>query len=502
MIILVHNNKTIIKVIQNNVLLDLYTGFSIVKGIFKIAADYPNEIIYWIENKLFEQNNYTIIQNIKPFEIFSYTTSETLILRNEIGYVDFRSSFLNINKNVKYATWLLSSDVGVIYSKTLLIFKTTAKETKFDLFLVHLGKLALKCGVLPYSYPDLIPNKQSALEKKPCSKTDLFRFVKKNYTFKNYIFLFLAFIYYDRTFPIIEFLQNLFVKKYVEFHKEVSALFSFAKTSTIKNFNYDVVIPTLGRANHLYNFLQDLNNQTVVPVKVIIIEQNSDPSALTELNYLYNEKWKFLIEHKLVNQLGACNARNLAIDEIKSDWVFFADDDIRIEPLTIEKTVSFLINTRVECASLASFKKGEKINKDINSFFWNEFSSGCSVVKSHYVKQIYFDMRYEFGFGEDTDYGCKLRRAGCSIVYYNQVPVFHLKAPIGGFRTVIKKSWSDELIQPFPEPTITKCEIENFNNTQFSGFQLYSILNNVNVFKFKLRIKQFALSVKYANNIK
>lgn len=498
MVILVHDNNVIIKVIKNNILLSKYSGIPIVKGIFKIASDCPDDIIYWIEHELFEQKNYTIIQNIKPFEIFSYTTSETLILRNEIGYVDFRSSFLNINKNVKFATWLLSSDVGTIYCKTLLIFKTVAKENNFDLFLAHLGRLALKCGVLPYSYPDLIPNKQSSLEKKPCSKTDLFRFVKKNYTFKNYIFLFLAFIYYDRTFPFIAFLQNLFVKKYGEFHKEVSELFSFAKTTTIKNFSYDVVIPTLGRANHLYNFLQDLNIQTVVPVKVIIIEQNSEAFALTELDYLYNEKWNFLIEHKLINQLGACNARNLAIDEIKSDWVFFADDDIRIEPHTIEKTVSFLINTKVEGASLASFRKGEHVDKNLNPFFWNEFSSGCSIVHSKYVINNYFDMKYEFGFGEDTDYGCKLRQNGCSVLYYNQVPVFHLKAPIGGFRTLIEKNWSLETLLPFPEPTVIKCQLENFNNFQFCGFKLFYILKG---YKFKSQKKRFELSLKYANAI-
>lgn len=94
-------------------------------------------------------------------------------------------------------------------------------------------------------------------------------------------------------------------------------------------------------------------------------------------------------------------------------------------------------------------------------------------------------MKYEFGFGEDTDYGCKLWKKGCSIIYYNQVPVFHLKVPIGGFRTVIKSKLSHEIIQPFPEPTIVKCVIENFSSFQFDGFRLHYIIKG-----FKIRLQK------------
>ena len=78
------------------------------------------------------------------------------------------------------------------------------------------------------------------------------------------------------------------------------------------------------------------------------------------------------------------------------------------------------------------------------------------------------------------------------------MPVFHLKAPIGGFRTLIEKNWSLETLLPFPEPTVIKCQLENFNNFQFCGFKLFYILKG---YKFKSQKKRFELSLKYANAI-
>ena len=499
MITLIHNSNIIVDVRFNDCSLKRYIGRPIVEGLFEVAKDYVNEIIYWIHEDLSKNSCSLFVDTIEPFEIFSYDTSDKLFMKNEIGYVDSRSPLLNINDDVKYATWLLSSDVGMIYSKTLLIFSNLSEELNFNLFLCNLGKVSSKSGIFTYSHPKLITNNRFKFSKKQCSTNELFYFVKKNYTFKMYIFLFIAFVYYKKEFQIFSFLRNIFKKKNVEHQREVSELFSFTNVLENESKRYDVIIPTLGRPKYLYDFLTDLNSQSILPQSVIIIEQNSEEGAVSQLEYLVTEKWNFNVKHKFVNQLGACNARNLAIDMITSDWVFFADDDIRIENFTVENTISFLIKTKINGASLASFKKGESIDKTRNPFFWNEFSSGCSIVKSEYVLNNYFDMRYEFGFGEDTAYGCNLRQKGCSIIYYNKVTVFHLKAPVGGFRTKIEKSWSDEWIQPFPEPTITKCIMENYNYFQFCGFKLFYLLKGFNYVDIK---KKLDLSIKYAIAIK
>jgi hypothetical protein len=42
---------------------------------------------------------------------------------------------------------------------------------------------------------------------------------------------------------------------------------------------------------------------------------------------LINQTWPFNIRHKFTHQTGACNARNLALSHVESEWVFFNDDD-------------------------------------------------------------------------------------------------------------------------------------------------------------------------------
>ena len=66
-------------------------------------------------------------------------------------------------------------------------------------------------------------------------------------------------------------------------------------------------------------------------INVIIVEQNPKHNSESELDFFTTETWPFAIKHTFTHQAGACNARNIALTQITSEWVFFADDDIRIE---------------------------------------------------------------------------------------------------------------------------------------------------------------------------
>ena len=49
-----------------------------------------------------------------------------------------------------------------------------------------------------------------------------------------------------------------------------------------------------------------------------------------------------MIIHHYIHEFGACNARNIGLKEVKSNWLFFADDDISIKSDFIEKGLSEL----------------------------------------------------------------------------------------------------------------------------------------------------------------
>jgi hypothetical protein len=65
-----------------------------------------------------------------------------------------------------------------------------------------------------------------------------------------------------------------------------------------------------------------LAKQTHFAFKRIIVEQNPDKESVSELDYLKNQTWPFIIKHSFTHQAGACNARNLALNQLESEWVF------------------------------------------------------------------------------------------------------------------------------------------------------------------------------------
>lgn len=497
MIKIVHNLNLVQKVYIKNTLVQNYENCNIIDCLFNIAKKHENQFIVWVHQNLLKYINIEEIEKNEIYEIQSFSNTNFNFINDKIGYIDQRSCFLNFPKNIKYATWQLSTDIGVINSKTLLNFSELKKVKYFDNFLVHLGKVALTSGLFVYSNPNLLQNCKIQISKRQCNNFELFLFAKKNYTSKMYFYLFISFLIFEYKLLIIPFLYNSLKNKNLNYSNKIQKLFVKNEINTIQNETIDVVIPTLGRANFLYNVLIDLNNQTKIPTNVIIIEQDDCEIPKSELDFINQNNWKFNINHKLINQLGACNARNLALKEINSDWIFLADDDIRIPNNTIEKTINYLINYKLNAASIACYTENLKNKLGNYPFIWSEFSSGCSIIKKEYLKTVFFNMDYEFGYCEDTDFGFQLRNKGCLIVYYNLVELLHLKAPIGGFRKKIIRNWDQDKIKPKPLPSEMKFLIENYNKYQFKGFKLIYILKNTKTKNPFLAFKQFKISQKY-----
>ena len=179
--------------------------------------------------------------------------------------------------------------------------------------------------------PKLLVNTNFSPRAFKPSRYELFKFIKTHYKNRwTYLTLFNC-LAYEKRLLVFPFLKSIFTSR-----KTGKPDFEHLKISTNKNSNasrssIDVIIPTIGRKQYLYDVLKDLTNQTLLPKNVIIIEQNADIGSKSELDYLQTKSWPFQIKHAFINKIGACNARNMALQQIESDWVFMADDDIRFE---------------------------------------------------------------------------------------------------------------------------------------------------------------------------
>jgi len=321
--------------------------------------------------------------------------------------------------------------------------------------------------------------------------------------------LFLDVFLFERNVLIGPLIQSFFFKNSY-YHKLIQFEDANAEKYDLKNESIDVIIPTIGRKKCLYDVICDLRNQTHLPNNVIIVEQNPVEGSTSDLDFISNQKWPFVIKHSFTHKTGACIARNFALRQVDSAWVFMADDDIRIAFDFIEKGFRVATSFGIEALTFECYEVNyQKNNKLKHTIQWCSFGSGCSFVKIKGNEIVRYNKAFEFGYGEDTDYGLQLRNKGIDIVFAPIPELLHLKAAIGGFRTKSKLQWQEDSIQPKPSPTVLLCKLLYQTKEQVLGyktalfFKFYKHQNIKNPFRyFKIFKKQWQQSVYWANKLK
>ena len=512
MLILVHNKDTVTSVLDEALqsVSRFQLGESVPQTLKLIAEQSRNTLVVWCHEAILEHLNVNALSAVFHHQrIFAtYNPTNQNYLPEQIGYVE-RSFYLKINKVVTFPTWLMSSLVGGINTEVLLNLtgRINYKEN-FNYFLVSLAKRAMVEGLFCYSEPKLLKTQSNInVEIQKASKYELFKFVKQHYKWVWTLFLAWCYAIYERKASVFSVIRSLFYKQLKsDFDLESITIQSTKKQIAEKTI--DVIIPTIGRKNFLHDVLKDLAKQTHLPNNVIIVEQNPQPKSVSELDYLLNESWPFKIKHTFTNKPGVCNARNIALLEVESEWTFLADDDIRFKSTFFEESFKELNKSGLAVLNYLCLQPNQK-----QTYFKQHqttvFGSGSSVVKSEALKDIKFNMAYEFGFGEDSDFGMQLRFKGEDVVFIPNLKITHLKAPFGGYRTKIKQRWEDEAIQPKPSPTIQLLYQTYFTKRQLQGYKLLLFLKQFKAYGYKKPItfknqfaKQWNQSVLWSNTLK
>jgi GT2 family glycosyltransferase len=470
---------------------------TLITQFYAVAELYANETLVWYHKDFKNNIDRTYIKNnFKPYMMWSY--GSVSFLGAAIGYIE-DSPYLKVNYKVKYPTWLMTSSCGVIASSQFIKFKGTVSDTSIDFALNSIAKLGMPLGLWCYSVPGILLSKVSIASEK-ADIYNVFKFTALHYK-KSWIYLlFLNLLLYQGRFTIIPMFYALMINR-----RNCHAL-EIIDPQDVKNnkmdATLDVIIPTIGRKIYLYDFLQDLKSQSHLPKTVIIIEQNPDENSSSDLDYLVTETWPFQIKHIFTHTTGACNARNLAFDHVTSNFIFLADDDIRIEDhRLIEKTLCLFGKRDTNIVNFACLQIGE-VEKVSAVRQWSAFGSGCTIFLAELAEQTKFNLAFEKGYGEDVDYGMQLRNRGEDIIYASHLKLVHLKAPIGGFRSNLTVSNPKENLTPKPSATVMLFRMLYTTKYQLLGYKLvlcikyYKLQNLKNPFSYlSLFKKQWKLSV-------
>lgn len=509
MIIIYHHNNKVVEVLFNGESIP-FSKKNIAENVFDTAEKYPDQLIMWCQLDLKLNLNHAALPDIFHHDkiMASFNVSADYFLPKTIGYVD-ESPFLNVKKDVSYPTWQMSADIGGVHAKVVNALQNKVSlDTDFDYFLHSLAKGAMPNGLLCYSEPSLIKDHSQIIQKKKRTNFLVFRFVKQHYRTRWIFLLFLDLFLYERKFALFPLLASLFFKRRIFEKNLLDKIEVHSVKKVIDKKTIDVIIPTIGRKECLYDVLKDLSKQTHLPVSVIIIEQNPASGSTSELDYLQTENWPFTIKHTFTHQAGACNARNLALAQVESEWVFLNDDDNRFESDLIEKTFANIES--FGCLAALTFYPvaGQKlVEKKICQAAI--FGSGNSFIKSTALEKVSFNKSLEFGYGEDTEFGLQLRNAGFDIIYFPNLVINHLKAPMGGFRTKPVLIWQNAEVQPKPSPTIMFLKLNNLSIQQLNGYKtvlcikFYKAQHLRNPVRYLLNFsKQWKSSIFWAQKLK
>lgn len=509
MITIYHKNNRIVKVISDeNKELPFDEKENIATGLVQLAQQFPKAVIVWCKDDFKEfldlKNIATLCHHDKI--MLSYNPSDENYLGAAIGYIE-DSPFIKINKIVTYSTWQMSSVVGAVHSSVIIAIKDKITiDSDFDYYLNSVAKLSMSFGLLCYSEPQLL-RQNSIITSTKTNTYSLFRFVKQHYKTRWVFLLMLNLLLYERKFPVFPFLFSFFYKKRTNIKLDLDCIKVQSSRKVVDQATVDVIIPTIGRKKYLYDVLKDFSTQTLLPQKIIIVEQNPLAGSSSELDYLTNEKWPFEIQHIFTHQAGACNARNLALNETQSEWVFLADDDNRFESnvltdvfVTIEKYGAEVVTT--------AYPQKKETKKHSKVIQWPTFGAGNSFVRRDLLDTVRFNPALEFGYGEDVDFGMQLRNQGIDILFFPEPSILHLKAPIGGFRTKPFVQWQDDSVLPKPSPTIMLYQLTHKTPEQLHGYKTILFMKYYKHQKIKnpLRYyfnfqKQWERSVFWANKL-
>jgi glycosyltransferase involved in cell wall biosynthesis len=482
-----HNSKTLVKLTdESGKEIPLPLNKKIVHQFFEVASRYPEDQIIWIKESAVDKfNKKELLSHFKDNNyMLSLGEIKNQFLYPEIGYVT-DGPFIAVSENVIYPTWLMQDTAGVVAAALINQFDVTNyKNVSLEYFLTSVARIGqpqgLFCYHIPFEHPRLciIPKNTRAL----------FKFVVQHYKRSWSLLMFYFLFRYEKAVPFLSFLKSIF-NQMAAVKLDISRIKHTTLLLDIET-EYDVIIPTMGRAMYLKNVLKDLVKQTLPPQKVIIVEQNEDLTATTDLTYLNDMQFPFEVVHKFIHQTGACNARNLAISKTTAPWVLFFDDDNRFAADLLERIFNSLKQSRAKVLNMAYLQKGE-VESQKNYKQLTYFGSGCSIVSRDVINHCSFDMALEHGYGEDADYGMQIRNAGFDVIYAPQIQIEHLKAPIGGFRKPQLFPWHAQKVQPKPSPQLMYYRIKNNTGKQLKGYKLVHLFKNYGVFGTKLPWKHY-----------
>ncbi|MCC8174543.1 MAG: glycosyltransferase [Odoribacter sp.] len=210
----------------------------------------------------------------------------------------------------------------------------------------------------------------------------------------------------------------------------------------MKNPKVSLIVPTLNAEKYIRPLLTSLNNQTVRPEEIIVIDSSSEDNTIAIAGEFDNVKC-IVIDRSTFNHGGT---RNKAVKESEGDYILFMTQDaLPVNEMYIENLLAPFCDKNVAMVSgkqvaRKDASKRERLIREFNypnegnqrtkadldkfgvkTFF---FSDACSAYRRDFFMKLgMFDDDLETN--EDMLMAAKAIYAGYTVVYESTAQVYH-----------------------------------------------------------------------------
>lgn len=217
---------------------------------------------------------------------------------------------------------------------------------------------------------------------------------------------------------------------------------------------FSIIIPVYNRPDEVEELLQSLCHQTKKNFEVIIVEDGSQISCKTVVDFYQNQ---LSVVYKYIENIGQGFARNIGVTEAKGDFFIFFDSDCVIPPDYLNTLELAIHDRKLDAfggpdAAGDNFSIMQKAMDYAMTSFW---TTGGIRGKLKDPKK-YQARGYNMGFsrevfeetkgfidpnqGEDIELSMRIKKAGYSLELVSEAFVYHKRK--SSFWAFIKQGFS------------------------------------------------------------
>ena len=208
-----------------------------------------------------------------------------------------------------------------------------------------------------------------------------------------------------------------------------------------------VIIPSYQPGEYLYECLDSLRNQTLMREDfevILVLNGPNDPYEIEIQEYITKHKDFNNLKLVYTSQAGVSNARNMALDMAKGDYIAFVDDDDYVSETYLKDMLAIADKSTVVLSNTSAFNDGapetmipyhvaevyaemhDNLNIPIYSRVRTYFSGPCmKLIPMSIIGDRRFDVRFKNG--EDSlfmflisDRIKNIRFTSSSAIYYRR----------------------------------------------------------------------------------